>query len=259
MPERLLTVTKVLRITQLLVRGGPLSLAEISLSLGLSKTVVHRALATLRDESWVEQDDETRRYRLGLGLWETGMGALQHFPAYAVAQPHLERLARTVRDTAGLAVYDDGQMLFITRVTVVDEVAVSVPIAGRALPHTTSGGKVALAYLSEARARLDENPLPGPTEFTVTDQRELDEEIEEVRRRGYAVNDRGRARESCGVAAPVFDHAGRYLASIYVACPATSFSAKWVARVAPAVVGCAADVSLALGYRAPWHHAAALG
>jgi IclR family KDG regulon transcriptional repressor len=250
MAERLLTVAKVLRITQLLAQQGALSLTDICERLEMNKTVIHRALSTLRDEGWVVQEAGTRRYRLGLRMWEVGMGALHHFPVYAVALPQIEQLAGQFKETAGLAVYDDGEMLFLARVGVVDGAPVSVPLAGRALPHTTSGGKVALAFLPEiGEAMSKKRSLTAVTRQTLRSGAALRRELNTIRERGYALNRGGRDDGSSGVAAPVFDHTGMYVASIYVACPTTEFTEEWIGRLAPAVVNCAAQVSRALGHR----------
>jgi len=257
MAERLLTVAKILRIAQLLAQQGALSLTDICERLDMNKTVAHRALSTLRDEGWVVQETGTRKYRLGLRMWEVGMGALHHFPVYAVALPQIERLASQYKETTGLVVYDDEEMLFLARVGVVDGTPVSVPIATRALPHTTSGGKVALAFLPEiGEAMVKRRSLPAVTRHTVKSGVALRRELQTIRERGYALNRGGRDEASSGVAAPVFDHTGAYAASIYVACATASFTEEWIARLAPAVVNCAAQVSLALGHRASWRSVA---
>lgn len=253
MSEHLLTVEKVLRVAQLLARDGALSLAEITERLGMNKTVAHRVLNTLRRDGWVTQESDTKKYRLGLRIWEVGMGALLHYPVYAVALPHIERLAREQQENTGLAVLDSNEMLFIARVGVVDGTPISVPIAGRALPHTTSGGKVALAFLPDlAETILRAQSLPAVTPLTVSSVEELRREIAEVRERGFALNRGGRDARSSGVAAPVFDFSGQFVASIYATCATEYFTDERIARLAPAVVECASQVSIALGHRSSW-------
>ncbi len=251
MADRLLTAEKVLRVARLLSQEGALSLGEISERLIMNKTVAHRVLSSLRHEGWVSQEPDTKKYRLGLRMWEIGMGALHHYPVYAVAFPYIERLAREQKETTGLSVFDAGEMLFIARVAVVDGTPISVPIAGRALPHTTSGGKVALAFMPDSDLHIPIESLPAVTARTVTGA-ELIQEIAEVRERGYAINRGGRELDSAGIAAPIFDHTGRYIASIYATGPTEGYTDERIKTLAPVVMECAAQVSLALGYRVSW-------
>jgi DNA-binding IclR family transcriptional regulator len=118
---------------------------------------------------------------------------------------------------------------------------------------------VALAFLPEVgEATAKRRSLPAVTAHTVKSGAALRRELQTIRERGYALNRGGRDATSSGVAAPVFDHTGAYVASIYVTCPTAKFTEEWIARLAPAVVDCAAQVSLALGHRPSWR-AVALG
>ena len=251
MADRLLTVEKVLRVAHLLGKEGALSVREVSERLLMHKTVTHRLLNSLRHEGWAFQEPDTKKYRLGLRMWEIGMGALHLYPVYTVALPHIERLALEQKETTGLAVFDHGEMLFIAQVRVVDGTPITVPVAGRALPHTTSGGKVALAFMPDSDARVRIDTLPAVTPRTVTGDK-LVKELNEVRERGYAVNRGGRELTSAGIAAPVFDRTGRYIASIYASGPTKRYTDERVKALAPAVTGCASQISLALGYRMNW-------
>ena len=259
MAERLQTVQKTLEIARVLAAAGELSLAEVSQRVGLSKTVVHRVLTTLRDAGWAEQVPDTRKYRLGLRTWELGVRALEHVPLYQVGLPVLERFAAEIGEHVALSVYDDGEMLFVVRISIVAGGQVSVPLASRAPAHTTSGGKVALAYLRDAERRALEGGLAAMTPNTVIDPAALRAELAEIRLRGYAINREGRAVGSCGLAVPVFDRTGGYAASVHVVCAAARFDQQWIERVAPLTLDCGASLSRALGYRGQPEPAAVLG
>jgi DNA-binding IclR family transcriptional regulator len=91
--------------------------------------------------------------------------------------------------------------------------------AGSRVPaHCTSGGKVMLAHLDEAvRARLLRNVTLKPcTKYTITRTEELEAELAEVRRRGYAVNNQEFMIGIIGVAVPIADCQGRVLAALAV-------------------------------------------
>lgn len=253
MAERLQTVEKAFEVVALLAHRGALSLTEVSEHLGLSKPVVHRILSTLRELDWVEQAPETRKYRLRLRAWEIGSLALQHVPLYGIAMPMIERFALEHQTNAGLSIYDEGEMLFVARVQFSSGNPVLVRAGVRAPAHSTSSGKVALAFLDGEAERLLNGNLERLTPETVTDPEALRGELDEIRRSGYGINRDGRALGSSGVAAPIFDGSGGFAASVYSAVPSEEFTDEWVRRTAGLIVDCAANISLALGYRGAWN------
>ena len=76
----------------------------------------------------------------------------------------------------------------------------------------------------------------------------MEQEIAEIKRRGFSVN-RGEAVENAlGVAVPIFDHTGRPVASIGNACAPEEFGEEYIARMAPVVIEIGSALSRALGY-----------
>ena len=57
----------------MLGRGGePMRISEISRRLEIDKSTAYRIVSTLRDQGFVEQDPETRKYLLGIKVIEVG-------------------------------------------------------------------------------------------------------------------------------------------------------------------------------------------
>ena len=68
-------VDRVIDILECFSRLGPeLGVSDVSRSLGLKKATTHRLLASLLRRGMVAQDPVTRRYRLGMKLWELEIG-----------------------------------------------------------------------------------------------------------------------------------------------------------------------------------------
>jgi DNA-binding IclR family transcriptional regulator len=89
---------------------------------------------------------------------------------------------------------------------------------GRAVPlHGTSTGKALLAWLpANELEKLLSEPLASFTEATITDPARLGEELDEVRRLGYAVS-RGELEPSLwGVSSAVLDGGRRPIAVVSV-------------------------------------------
>src|SRR4026209_2669860 len=85
---------------------GEAGVTELARRLGLHKSTASRLLATLEKRGLVEQDDETREYRLGIVVLRLAETAERTLDLRALAMPELGRLARATRETTGLGVLD---------------------------------------------------------------------------------------------------------------------------------------------------------
>ena len=90
-----------------------------------------------------------------------------------------------------LAVPKGEDMLYLEAVSPENQRLVTKSVTGECSKmYCTSVGKAVLATMSEEdREKHIPEELEAFTEYTITDRRELDEEIRLVRERGYAVDD----------------------------------------------------------------------
>mgnify|MGYP003291235627 CR=1 FL=1 len=108
------TLRKGLAVLEVLAAAkGELSLTELAHGLAESRTGVFRLLRTLQEQGYVEQDPRSKRYRLGLRIWEIGRRAIRRSGLVEVAQPTVRWLAEVTGDTAMLAVLRDTEVLYL--------------------------------------------------------------------------------------------------------------------------------------------------
>ncbi len=220
-PPRASRVQSVDRAVRLLhavaaATGTRATVTSLAETCGLNRATAWRILMTLERAGMVNGDRETGQYAIGLGLVELARSAGVDALA-ASAHAALERLSLQTGETAALAAVRGGGL------TYVDEVAPSAIVSaggwrGRVVPlHATSTGKVLLAYSDpDTVDRMTGPRLRRWTATTITDRTALLEDLEETRRRGYAVC-RGEYEESAyGVSAPVLDAARRPVAVVSV-------------------------------------------
>ena len=116
--------------------------------------------------------------------------------------------------------------------------------------HTAAPAKVMLAFLplEEADAIIETIQFKRFTEMTITNPLQFRAELENIRNSGYSV-DRGEEVDSLRcVAAPIFNHRGYPLASIWATGPSYRMrdgDFEWMARY---TVDCAARISQSFGY-----------
>lgn len=232
-------------------KGPDVGVSELARSLGLSKAVVHRVVRTLVAANFFSFDERTRRYRLGPGAVSVGLAAMAQMEVPRIAQPHLERLVASTRETATLSVRYGTQRMYLTQVLSPQEIHMSVQL-GRLYPlYAGASSKAILAAMEpdEIRDYLDSQPLTPLTPITIQDPDRLVEELEVIRNRGYAVSLGERQQGAASVAAPVFEATGRVYGSISICGPVSRLSVGKVEEYGQLVHEAAAEVSRQLGFR----------
>ncbi len=250
MENPLRSVTNALDVIGMLARETDLTLTDIAGRLCTSKSATHRLLVTLQQHGVLTRSANSKRYRLGMRLWEVGVAALHGFTVRDVALHHLPGLAEQCEETVNFSIYEGGDVLYLDQIDNRPTGSRHLPVALRLRAHYSAAGKAMLAHLPEEEVeRFYRAGLPGATPHTFTSPERLQEELAEIRRQGFAANPGEWHPDACGIAAPVLDQSGYAVAALGVACPASRYSPAWVERVAPPAVHHAREVSAALGYR----------
>jgi len=154
----------------------------------MSKSTLYHHLSTLRAHDYVVKSDGV--YRLGLRLFEHGCRARRDQRLFEICKPRADALAEEIDESVQLVVEERGYGVYIYRAG--DREVGSRPITGTRLPiHATASGKAILSELPSDRveALAEENDLAALTENTITGVEALQDELVEVRERGYALDD----------------------------------------------------------------------
>lgn len=222
--ERVVSMLNVLQEST-----DPMSLVEIHRSIRMAKATAFRYLWTLEKHRYVERDTNGR-YRLGLGF--VGMQSRDLEVLQDRARPWLERLRDETGETANLGVLDGTDIRYV-------EVAESartvrmVSVRGSRDPlHCTALGKVVAADLPKAQVAelLGHVGLERRTGRTITSISRFLDALDEVGRRGYAVDDGENDEDGRCVAVAI---AGTRLpAALSISAPAGRFPMDDVPRVA---------------------------
>lgn len=164
----------------------PLTVGELASATGLNRSTAWRLLATLDSHGLVERDPATQRYSVGYAVLQMA-AAGDHDALVRRARPVLERLAVKTGETASLAVAKRFNLVYVDQVEAPN--IMSPNWLGRSVPlHATSSGKAFLAWLPpEEREALTPVRLKRFTDTTITSRRDLEAELDAVRRDGYSI------------------------------------------------------------------------
>jgi DNA-binding IclR family transcriptional regulator len=197
----------------------PPTALELAQECGINRSTAWRLLRTLEYHGMVDRDPITQRYTVGYGTISI-TAAMTDDALVRRVRPLLAKLAVKTGESVLLAVAKRFNLVYVDQV---DPPGVMMPSwLDRPLPlHATSGGKAFLAWLRpDERDAILPNELPRYTERTITDRAELDQELDEVRRVGYARCVREYEEFSSGASAAVLNQQHYPIAVINVWGPA---------------------------------------
>jgi DNA-binding IclR family transcriptional regulator len=225
------------------VERGARSFTDIVEATGLTRPTVHRLIKALETHGLLGAQDG---YHLGPKLLRFAAGAMRDLPLRDLAHPLLERLSLTTGESAQLYVRNGSKRVCVDSVESSSELRTIVAVGAELPISAGSAGKVFLALgsqllkqdvLSRAEKLTERTPV-GPA---------LERQLANIRRLGYATSSGEREPGVGSVSAPVLNHDGELLAVVSVSGPESRLGRSPGRRYAPAVIGAARDIELAVG------------
>ncbi|GLK83395.1 IclR family transcriptional regulator [Ancylobacter defluvii] len=202
-------VSRAVAILDLAARSDePLTLADVARALGLPKSSAHGLCATLANLGLLR--------RRG-GAFVLGGHVMRWANAFAARSDVAEEFSRLWDETPALRVetltltiLDGADVVYIASRHGEDPLGITFRIGMRLPAAFTATGKAMLSTMEINEVRgLYRRGLPAPmTERTVRTLDVLEEELDEVRRRGFSIDDHQVRDGMVCVGAPVFDFSG---------------------------------------------------
>ena len=237
-----------------------LGVSDLSREVGLSRSTTHRYVSTLAALGYLQQDAETRKYRLGPRVLDLGFSAINSMELRHICAPHLKALSDATGHTVNMAVLDGADIVYIERCQSSRaerrEIDLNLHIGSRLPAYCTSMGKVLLAFLPprERNDLLDGVDLARRGPNTITAKRRLLKELERVRRTRLAVNNEELAYGLRSIAVPVWSQTGDVVAAINIAVHRSLVSMdELLEGLAPALVETASEISARVGFNGVAH------
>jgi len=196
-----------------------LRLTDLIALTGQDKSTIHRLLATLVEEGFVERVSASKRYRLGVEAIQLGFLAADMSPLTERFRPVLQKLARISEDTVFLVVRSGNEVVYVHREEGAWPVKAFIAAPGMRRPMGLSAVGVAmLAQEPDARlAAVHARHERAYTEAGV-DLASLRELVQNARRLGYSemrdIGPLGTAGVGCAFAMSPTARAGVSIAAV---------------------------------------------
>ena len=218
--------------------------------LGYHKSSVQRIVDTLEAEGFLARVTADKRiYRLGPEILFLGNVAEFNIDIKSMARPVMTQLVDQVQETSYLCVVDQFQCLYLDKVECSQPIRIVHSLGQRNPMHCTGAGKILLSGMTneEIDRVIAERGLKRYTHYTITNRDQLFQEIERVRKEGVASDNEELDIGVKCIAAPIFDRAGRVVASISISGPAQRFAPDAIPRMEAEVKKAAREISMISG------------
>jgi DNA-binding IclR family transcriptional regulator len=250
--NRLSSVTTAIRLLKAFSEDEiEIGVSALAQKLKVAKSTVHRLAVTLVAEGLLEQNPETERYRLGIGLFGLGTLVRRRMNLSNEARPYLFDLRKHTGETIILGIPSDMDVMHIYDLESPQALGIKSDLGARKPAHCTAVGRAIFAFAPEETIeKLLSGPLERRTPHTVTDPAKLRTILAEVRQRGFAIEDEESEPGIRVIAAPVRDSNGAVVGAIGVAGPSQRLSLDAIENFAPPLIDAVAAISSRLGYGA---------
>ena len=244
------SITRAVAILKVIAaaREG-VTLTEIARATNLASSTVHRLLATLQQEQFVQFRTEGSRWQVGRDAFTVGSAFLAVRDFGKAARPYLRRLAEKTGETANLAVLNHDMAVYLEQVESPLTVGALCKPGGRVVLHCTSLGKSMLAAMqpNEVRRILNEKGMTRFTRYTVDTPSRLAAGLSDVRASGYAVDDEEHTLGLRCVAAAVLNQNDEPIGAISISGPTLRVSRERLPQFGSLVRSIADELTLAYG------------
>jgi IclR family KDG regulon transcriptional repressor len=195
-------------------------LADLARKVALPKATVYRILTTLEGRGYLDRASDGS-YRVGKKLFDMKRTVPIEQIVQRVAQPCMERLVTSCKETVNLGILDAGEVVVINTVESPQAVRMSSKIGNRRHLHSTALGKVLLAGLNdkEVQRLLRLKGTPKLTGQTLVSRLGVMAEVQKVRQQGWALDNQENEIDGRCIAAAIVGPDERVVAALSVSGP----------------------------------------
>ena len=207
-----------------------LGISEISDMTGYNKATVYNIASTFAALGYLTQDAATQRYSLGLKFLHFSYIINSNITLSTVMEPYLQKIADITQETVFLGIPYEDKVLYLDTRTPGNQFR--RPILGeKASMYCTGLGKCLLAFTAPGKLPYLPESFPAFTVNTITTKAKLLEELENIRNKGYAIDNMEHEFGISCVAVPLFGQSHEVIGAVSVSGPSLRFDTNTVESI----------------------------
>jgi DNA-binding IclR family transcriptional regulator len=245
------SVERALEILLLFSYSRPfIGITEIAKALNISKATAHNLAHTLEKCGFMDQDPNTKKFRLGVMSLVTGSVASGTLEINQKSAGPANHLADHTQLLCRIGIWSKGRVIVTLNAAPHSRIPFSPLFGPQIPPYCTGLGKVLLAFIDrdERRRYLDQARLRPYTQWTITDRSQLEEELETIRSNGYAVTCQEISPGRAGIATPIFGSAGLLAGAIILSGDMSQVLGERMSSLISDLTKTASQISISMGY-----------
>lgn len=214
------TARTTMAIIDHLHSNNSMTVEEIAEELDLNRTTVYGYVNTLQESNFIVKEGD--QYTLSLKFVGIGKTLRERNPSYHLGEEYVDRVARETGLRALFAVEENGKGIIIAKDDGEYPAWPHEKVGVTFFLHSTAAGKAILSGLSEQRRTeiVERHGLPRQTSQTTTSVDNLNNELEQIQREGFAINNEEYIDGIVAIAIPVRDRSGDTIGALAANCPA---------------------------------------
>lgn len=228
------------RIIAVLQRRNGAGVTELANELGHSKSTIHNHLATLTEQEFVVKNRD--QYRLSLRYLDMAEHVKAQIGNYSIIKSELDTLAENTQEVAQFGIEEHGRVIYLYKKKSAQGVETASRVGKTQDIHSTGLGKAILSSLPDERVEeiIEKRGLESKTQKTITSREGLFEELQQIRERGYVIDDEENVEGIRCIAAPVTWHSVH--GAVSITGPASRFQGDRLVEDLPNQIRHAANV-----------------
>lgn len=224
-PEKQATQT-ILRLPQILdiLAKNPdgLPMKSIVEALGNPpRSSIFVLLQQLVNNRYLEYLEGNKHYKIGPALIKLSAMIMDKHTIQKQFRSKLEEISKLTGEDAVLGILDGERVRYLDKVEGSESIRINIRIGSSAFLHSTSIGKLFLAYMDEEKRKqiFEKIELRPITDTTITDINQLYDELEDIRKKGFAISKEESIQGVFGFAAPIMNSNNEMIAGVVVTPP----------------------------------------
>lgn len=215
------TLDQSLKLLQLFTKEKPeWGARELAKEVGLNHANVYRVLSTFEANRFLVKDPDTKKYSLGIRLWELGLTMRDSFHVSRLIRPVLERMMIESGESIFLTCLDEDEGLTLDALEPDNVVKFSVSVGSRAPLFVGASYRSIMAFLPQEHIeQIIQQGLKQYTKNTLVDADQLRMELANIRMNGWARSTGEYTPDVVAIACPLFHSEGQIMGSLTISGP----------------------------------------
>lgn len=248
------TIQSVEKACDLLMAFGnsteELGVSELSRMLNMGKSTVWKLLNTFENKGFLMKNPSSEKYALSVQFFQVACQYYNQVSIHTVVRSFMEQLSRKYGETIHFAIPDGDEVVYVAKLDGTFNINIYSRIGRRSPIYAPSVGKVILANLPREQAMdiLGRNQLQAFTQHTINTKEALLAELDQIRRRGYALDNEEYEIGIRCVGVPIKNIAGTIVGGLSISGTTARMTDELISDMVADLKQAAADIAGRIGY-----------